>query len=70
MSVGLMPEGPPASRFAYVTLATNADYALGALALVNSIKATGTGGAHGTLPRARRAGVETAGANHSHINVE
>ena len=43
MSVGLMPEGPPASRFAYVTLATNADYALGALALVNSIKATGTG---------------------------
>ncbi|MGR6901351.1 YibE/F family protein [Glutamicibacter creatinolyticus] len=34
------------------------------------VKATGTGGAHGTLPRARRAGAETAGANHSHINVE
>ncbi len=42
MSEGLAAERPATSRFAYVTLATNADYALGALALINSIKATGT----------------------------
>ena len=43
MFEGLRPECPANSQNAYVTLATNADYALGALALVNSIKATGTG---------------------------
>ena len=43
MFEGLRPECPSSSQNAYVTLATNADYALGALALVNSIKATGTG---------------------------
>lgn len=42
MSDGLVAECPADSPFAYVTLATNADYALGALALINSIKATGT----------------------------
>ncbi|MFV0291962.1 MAG: glycosyltransferase [Paracoccus sp. (in: a-proteobacteria)] len=42
MSAGLVPEAGPFSDCAYVTLATNADYALGALALVNSIKATET----------------------------
>ncbi|MDO5606324.1 MAG: glycosyltransferase family 8 protein [Paracoccus sp. (in: a-proteobacteria)] len=42
MSEGLRPEGPPGHRHAYVTLATNADYALGALALINSIRAVGT----------------------------
>ena len=66
MSVGLMPEGPPASRFAYVTLATNADYALGALALVNSIKATGTGAdcvvLHTAVPEAGLAPLRQAGA--------
>ena len=39
MSEGLRAERPPTSRFAYVTLATNADYALGALALVNAARA-------------------------------
>lgn len=43
MFEGLRPECPSSSQNAYVTLATNADYALGALALVNSIRATGTG---------------------------
>ncbi|MFD1795417.1 glycosyltransferase family 8 protein [Paracoccus aurantiacus] len=42
MSDGLRAERAAKSRFAYVTLATNADYALGALALVNSIRANGT----------------------------
>ncbi|NHF71601.1 glycosyltransferase [Paracoccus xiamenensis] len=42
MFEGLRPECPPNSQNAYVTLATNADYALGALALVNSIRASGT----------------------------
>ncbi|WBU63387.1 glycosyltransferase [Paracoccus aerodenitrificans] len=43
MSEGLRPEKTAASRNAYVTLATNADYSLGALALINSIRLTGTG---------------------------
>ena len=42
MSEGLRAEQVANSQYAYVTLATNADYALGALALVNSIRATGT----------------------------
>ncbi|WBU52573.1 glycosyltransferase [Paracoccus sp. SCSIO 75233] len=42
MSDGLIAERAAESRHAYVTLATNEDYALGALALVNSIRATGT----------------------------
>ena len=37
---GIYPERPASHRRAYVTLATNADYALGALALVNSIQMT------------------------------
>ncbi|SFC97379.1 glycosyltransferase [Tropicimonas isoalkanivorans] len=42
MVEGLLAEGAPASRHAYVTLVTNADYALGAKALVRSIGMTGT----------------------------
>ena len=66
MSEGLRAERPPASRFAYVTLATNADYALGALALVNSIKATGTGAdcvvLHTAVPEAGLAPLRQTGA--------
>ena len=39
---GLRPAGPAASGRAYVTLVTNADYALGARALLRSIALTGT----------------------------
>ncbi|MDV7143111.1 glycosyltransferase [Tropicimonas sp. TH_r6] len=39
---GLQASAPANSRQAYVTLVTNADYALGAKALVRSIRATGT----------------------------
>lgn len=42
MSACLVREDDASDRYAYVTLATNADYALGAFALVQSIKATGT----------------------------
>ena len=38
----LREDAPAANRFAYVTLVTNADYAGGALALVRSIRLTGT----------------------------
>ncbi len=66
MTAGLTPETPPASRHAYVTLATNADYALGALALVNSIRATQTGGdcvvLHTAVPPAALAPLRDAGA--------
>ena len=39
---GLRPAGPAGSDRAYVTLVTNADYALGARALLRSIALTGT----------------------------
>ena len=39
---GLVADRPAESRFAYVTLVTNADYALGARALLRSIALTGT----------------------------
>ncbi|MDO5658143.1 MAG: putative nucleotide-diphospho-sugar transferase [Paracoccus sp. (in: a-proteobacteria)] len=42
MAEGLYADRAAASDRAYVTLVTNDDYALGALALVNSIKATGS----------------------------
>ncbi|MFV0410518.1 MAG: glycosyltransferase [Paracoccus sp. (in: a-proteobacteria)] len=64
--MGLMPQAPPASPHAYVTLATNADYALGALALVNSIKASGTGAdcvvLYTSLPEAALTPLRAAGA--------
>ena len=66
MSEGLAPECPANSRFAYVTLATNADYALGALALINSIKATGTGAdcvvLHTAVPETSLAPLRAVGA--------
>lgn len=40
---GLRPERPAAARVAYVTLVSNADYAIGAAALVRSLRLTGTG---------------------------
>jgi alpha-N-acetylglucosamine transferase len=39
---GIVADRGPGSRFAFVTLVTNADYATGAAALIRSIKATGT----------------------------
>jgi alpha-N-acetylglucosamine transferase len=39
---GLRPRTTPRSRQAYVTLVTNADYAMGALALARSLSFTGT----------------------------
>ncbi|SNT33494.1 glycosyltransferase [Tropicimonas sediminicola] len=42
MIEGLQADRPAASRLAYVTLVTNADYALGAKALLRSISLTGT----------------------------
>jgi alpha-N-acetylglucosamine transferase len=39
---GLRPSSPPAARHAFVTLVTNADYALGGRALARSIRRTGT----------------------------
>ncbi|OCW59303.1 glycosyltransferase [Hoeflea olei] len=42
MSEGLSADRPAASRHAYVTLVTNADYALGATALARSLRLTGT----------------------------
>ncbi|OWZ92408.1 glycosyl transferase [Sinorhizobium sp. LM21] len=41
-SEGLRPSSPPQADHAYVTLVTNADYALGARALARSITRTGT----------------------------
>jgi alpha-N-acetylglucosamine transferase len=41
-SAGLTADRPPASPHAYVTLVTNADYAMGATALARSLKLTGT----------------------------
>jgi alpha-N-acetylglucosamine transferase len=38
----IFPEGPARSSRAYVTLVTNADFALGALALLNSLNRSGT----------------------------
>lgn len=66
MFEGLSPECPPNSQHAYVTLATNADYALGALALVNSIKATGTAAdcvvLHTSVPQDGLTALRAAGA--------
>lgn len=66
MSQGLRPETPPGSPRAYVTLATNDDYALGALALVNSIRATGTDAdcvvLHTAVPDAALTRLRQAGA--------
>lgn len=42
MPAGLAADRPAASRHAYVTLVTNADYALGATALARSLTLTGT----------------------------
>ncbi|MEX5728866.1 alpha-N-acetylglucosamine transferase [Rhodovulum iodosum] len=42
MTDGLRPAAPAGHRDAYVTLVTNADFALGAKALVRSLKRTGT----------------------------
>jgi len=42
MTDGLLPDGPARSRRAWVTLVTNADYALGAKALLRSLVLTGT----------------------------
>ena len=42
MTDGLRASAPALSRHAYVTLVTNADYALGAKALLRSIRLTGT----------------------------
>ncbi|MGE6782526.1 glycosyltransferase [Ensifer adhaerens] len=42
-SEGLRPSSPPSADHAFVTLVTNADYALGARALARSIRLTGTG---------------------------
>ncbi|MGR3497906.1 MAG: glycosyltransferase [Limimaricola soesokkakensis] len=42
MSAGLRLEGPARSRRAFVTLVTNADFALGAGALIRSLKLSGT----------------------------
>ncbi|WP_428426140.1 glycosyltransferase [Pararhizobium sp.] len=41
-SDGAAPSGPTGSRHAFVTLVTNADYAMGATALARSIRMTGT----------------------------
>jgi alpha-N-acetylglucosamine transferase len=41
-SEGAAPSGPTGSRHAFVTLVTNADYAMGATALARSIRMTGT----------------------------
>ncbi|MCV9966395.1 glycosyl transferase [Pararhizobium sp. BT-229] len=40
---GVKPSGPAGSSTAFVTLVTNADYAMGATALARSIRLTGTG---------------------------
>ncbi|MBK5934321.1 alpha-N-acetylglucosamine transferase [Rhodovulum imhoffii] len=42
MSSGSQPAVPAGHRFAYVTLVTNADFALGARALVRSLRLSGT----------------------------
>ncbi|SIO16873.1 Alpha-N-acetylglucosamine transferase [Rhodovulum sp. ES.010] len=42
MTDGLRPAAPAGGPFAYVTLVTNADFALGAAALLRSLRATGT----------------------------
>jgi alpha-N-acetylglucosamine transferase len=42
MLQGIRPRSSPRSRQAYVTLVTNADYAMGALALARSLSYTGT----------------------------
>lgn len=42
MSTGLTPSGPPGLPEAYVTLVTNADFALGAKALLRSLRLTET----------------------------
>ncbi len=42
MTDGLLPDGPARSRRAWVTLVTNADYALGAKALLRSLVLSGT----------------------------
>ncbi|MGR3463724.1 glycosyltransferase [Limimaricola sp.] len=42
MSEGLRPEGPAQSSRAFVTLVTNADFALGAKALLRSLRLSGT----------------------------
>jgi alpha-N-acetylglucosamine transferase len=42
VSEGLKPEGPAQSRRAFVTLVTNADFAMGAQALIRSLKLSGT----------------------------
>ncbi|TKW67670.1 MAG: glycosyltransferase family 8 protein [Paracoccus denitrificans] len=66
MSEGLRADRPANSRFAYVTLATNADYATGALALVNSIMATGSSAdcvvLHTAVPKDAQAALRGAGA--------
>lgn len=41
-SESVAPSGPAGSRHAFVTLVTNADYAMGATALARSIRMTGT----------------------------
>lgn len=41
-SEGVTPSSPAGSRYAFVTLVTNADYAMGATALARSIRMTGT----------------------------
>jgi alpha-N-acetylglucosamine transferase len=41
-SNGIAPSGSAGSRYAFVTLVTNADYAMGATALARSIRRTGT----------------------------
>ncbi len=41
-SNGIAPSGPAGSQHAFVTLVTNADYAMGATALARSIRITGT----------------------------
>lgn len=43
LSPGLTENKPAVSHHAYVTLVTNADYAMGALALARSVQLTGTG---------------------------
>lgn len=42
VSEGITPSAPPGSRYAFVTLVTNADYAMGATALARSIRLTDT----------------------------
>lgn len=42
MSQGIFPQGPAQSDRAYVTLATNGEYAIGAAALLRSLRRSGT----------------------------